>query len=217
MKKTVILLAIIFSIASCGKEEIYSCDPEADMWVKSNIADITQMTRTDWIDIGNLVQQRAAYVAFTPNQKQALWIGKLEEVLKLDWTEKERQFIQTILEMTKVKSFISRNDRDTEDIDTEELEIYKWTEYVKEELGWDKNLLYALIATPEVMNANKTVKSGISNLRNPSSLKSRSESSNCECSSSDDWCFGMCYWTSACIRVENCGWWWGSWCDGKCR
>jgi hypothetical protein len=81
MKKLVIFLVVVCSLVSCSKDDmVYSCDKDADTWTKSNIVEIQQMTRTDWLAIGNYNKQMAAYNAFIPDQKQALWIGKMEEV-----------------------------------------------------------------------------------------------------------------------------------------
>jgi len=224
MKKIVILLVVAVSLSSCSKDEFYSCDKDANLWVKNNLAEIKLMTRADFLAIGDIVYMRAAYTAFSPNQKQALWIGKIEEVLKLDWTEQEYLHIQSILELIKNKSFFSLKDRDPEAFDKEELEIYKWTEYAQEELGWDKKFLYALIATPQEMSADKTLKVITSNLRNlPYQHEFETEHDNvspdCKCSTTSDWCFwgSMCYWTAKCRRTQNCGTWWDYWCDGMCK
>lgn len=191
MKKLVILLFIVCSVASCAKEELFSCDPEANLWAKNNRTEIQQMSRESFIAIGDLVKQRAAYNAFTPNQRQALWIGKLEEVLKLDWSEQERQHIRSLLELIMVNSFIFSSERDPEAFDKIEVEIYKWTEYTQKKLGWDKKLLYALIGTPKVMNAKKEIVEINSGMSPTLRLKSGNESGGkptCNCSMDFDLC-----------------------------
>ena len=220
MRKLVILLAVICSIASCGKEEIYSCDPEANMWVKSNITEIQQMTRADFLAIGDIVYMRAAYAAFTSNQRQALWVGKLEEILKLDWSEQESHHIQSILNLIKENSFIFSKDRDQEAFDKVEVEIYRLSEYAQEELGWDNYLWASISATPQMLNEDKTINLVKSNLRTSSTLKSRAEGGICDCSiDSFDWCFFPVFRTcvgAPCESLGKCGTLWTYDCDGIC-
>lgn len=219
MKKLAILLIVICSVASCGKEEMFSCNPEVDLWVKSNITEIQQMERADFISIGVLDYQRAAYNAFTPNQRQALWIGKMEEVLKLDWSKQERLHIQSMLELIKSYSVAFSNNRDQDAFDKVKVEIYKWTEYAQEELGWNNSLLYSLIATPQVINANKEIKS---DLATPVRLKSGSESCDCNSTSSAghlpcNYLMYQCH-TGICDQTSwGCGDWWGDGCNGICK
>lgn len=231
LKKALILLVVICSVASCGKEEVYSCDPEANMWVKSNLTEIQEMSRVDYIAIGDIVYQKAAYIAFTPSQKQALWIGKMEEVLKLDWTEQESQHIQSMLDLIKVNSFAFSIDRDPEAFDRLEVELYKWIEYAKEELGWDKKLLYSLVVTPLAMNEKKEIIGINSNPkpRTTTSLKRGNEACNpeiygtdyiwCECSTSSDWCVSTrnCKANNDCKTTGGCGTigWYD--CNGCCK
>ena len=231
LKKAIILLVVICSVASCGKEEIYSCDPETDMWVKSNLTEIKQMSRADWIAIGDLSLQRAVYAAFIPDQKQALWIGKMEEVLTLDWTEQENQHIQSMFELIKVNSFAFSNERVQEAFDKVEVELYKWIEYAKEELGWDNNLLYSLVVTPLAMNEKKEI-IGINLNPKPiatTSLKRGYEPCSpeitgtdyiwCDCSTSSDWCVSTrkCESNSNCKTTSGCGTIGWYECNGCCR
>jgi len=161
LSKAIIFLVVVCFVVSCEKDEFYSCDPDIDTWVKSNLVEIRDMTRADWLAIGDNDLQRAAFIAFTPDQKRALWIGKMEEVLTLDWTEQEREHLQYILEFLKVDPFIflSKSDLDVADIDELDLILYKWEEYAKETLGWDDELLYNLVYTAKVMNINKEIDS----------------------------------------------------------
>ena len=137
LNKAIVLLIVIFSVVSCSMEEIYSCDKDANQWAKSNLIEIQQMSSADFLSIDNMVYQRAAYNAFTSNQRQSVWIEKLENVLKLDWTEKESQFIESMLEFVKVNSFIFSEELNEKDFEKIEIELYIMAEYAFEELKWD--------------------------------------------------------------------------------
>ena len=183
MKKLVIVIVIVCSLGSCAKDDLlYSCNKEADSWIKNNLANVQDMTRVEWLAIGDLTLQNAAYVAFSPSQREALWIGKMEEVLTLDWSVPERKHIQTALDlMNTYSSYIFSNEPIPQHI-SDELEIinYKWETYAREELRWCSSLLYAILFTPQAMNYNKEIDTNF----NPVRLKNRSESStppDCKC------------------------------------
>ena len=161
IKIKVFLIVLSCFLASCGKQEIYSCDPEADLWVKSNLTEVRNMTRADWLAISDDNLRRATFIAFTPDQKRALWVGKMEEVLKLDWTVQEVQHIKYILEFIKVNPVIFANKSDFDDVAVDELDIvlYKWEEYAEEVLGWSGELLHNLVYTAQALNKNREIDS----------------------------------------------------------
>lgn len=85
MKKiTIALLTVLFAFASCEQESepVYSCNKDANAWVKKNLTKVQKMKRTEWQameeDYG-----RAAYNAFTPKQKLKFWEEKIEQTLTL--------------------------------------------------------------------------------------------------------------------------------------
>jgi hypothetical protein len=210
LKKVLIFLLVVCSITSCIKDDLmYSCNPEVNEWAKSSLTDIQKMARQDWLAIGDYSLQRAAFVAFSPAQKQALWIGKMEEVLTLDWTEREKQHIQYLLDFIKNNTAVFSNENGPDD--EAELLRYKWEEYAQKELGWNRELLHDLVYTPRIMNANKKVVLEPTLPRRKSSNESGTEEpkflecycrhpQNVGCGSGD------CYHRSPkCREVRNCG------------
>ena len=215
LNKVIILLVVISSVVSCSMDENFSCDKDANQWVKSNLTEIRKMSSSDFFEIDDLVYMKAAYNAFTPSQRQTIWIDKLENVLKLEWTEKESQFIESIFEFVKLNSFIFSEDRDEISFNKAEKEFYKWSVYAFEELKWDKKLLYSIVGTPQELKENKEIKS---NLKSQTKLKTRGETIDCECSVTSDWCFG---YTAECKKVDcikslGCGTLFLYTCDGEC-
>jgi Spy/CpxP family protein refolding chaperone len=74
-------------LTSCQQEAlpVYSCDPEINKWANENVREILVMTRTQFLEL-DANYQRAAFNAFTPQQRVNVWKTKLEETLQLEWT-----------------------------------------------------------------------------------------------------------------------------------
>ena len=233
MKQKFFSVCLLLSIGffSCSQDnEIFSCDKEVNTWVKENLADIVQMERTQWLNMGSISYQRAAYRAFTPEQKQALWIGKLDEILSnVVWTQEETKHIEYMLDFVKKKLILFQEKINQEDMDEFEIEMYKWKEYAVEELGWTPELLYAIINTPQSINSNRQIIFVVSSV---TKLKNGSESGSiedCDCNasalppqSSGDWfpCVRVihkCNTGSGCKKTTwGCGNLWLYECNGTC-
>lgn len=142
-----LLMALTMSISSCSQdEEYYSCDKDVDQWVKSNIDDVQQMTRSQVLKFDDTVM-KATYRAFKPEQRMAFWKEKLSEVKQLNWSSKElahiylvEQFIETHFQCFQGK--VSDEDKD-------ELEIFfhQWTKYAVDTLDWDRNTIVAIVVS----------------------------------------------------------------------
>ena len=150
MKKKIPLFLILVALAtlssSCQKDLTYSCDPDIDIWVKENIASIQQMTRSEFIEVNNASTQRGGYNAMTTEQKHNIWLEKLNAVITLEWTKKEVEHIESLINTIK-------NNLDwLEEIDDNNNEFhlwtYKWVEYAKEVLNWRDETIYAIVGTP---------------------------------------------------------------------
>ncbi len=222
MKKLVILLAVICSVTSCAKEEVYSCDPEADQWAKSNLKVLQTFDRSEWIDIADISKQRAAYIAFNPEQRAALWEGKFDELLKMDWLEKEHAHISILLNFITENPDIFKTEKQNQEInDKIEIYLYRWKEYAKEELGWDEQTIYAVLCTPEPLNQVKTIKKS-----HITTLKSGNEQptgGSCDCNAVHsagqipcNYLLHKCYTGDCVFKSSGCGDLWQKSCDGKC-
>ena len=213
---SVTLVAMAF-LTSCKQDElIYSCDPVVDAWTKANIDEIRAMSRTDFLNL-SMAHQRAAFNVYTPQQRINLWKEKLEETLLLEWTASERIHIETLLNMVVNNDEWFSNDRSEEVMDQIAIEIYRWTEYAREELGWDRKLGYALLGTPQIMNAHKEVNSSLP-LPSFSKQEGSGNRGKCECSTSSNWCSDTgCLYVASCDASSlGCGTMWLYSCDGLC-
>lgn len=138
------------ALFSCKTEEpeIYSCDGTVNEWAKENLDNIRTMTRKQWNNLDE-DRKRAAYVAFTPEQKIALWNDKIEQVLTLDWSEEERKHIIKVSAFINSHHDLFHKEKITEALENE-LESFanKWKEEAVKDFGWNERLVYSIIASP---------------------------------------------------------------------
>ena len=136
------IASIIFVGCNNTLDEVYySCNKEADKWAKENIVDIQKMTRTDWERISDYSYQKAAYNAFTAEQKSTFWIERIEEIMLLDWNEDEINHLTDLLQFVKNHVSVFENDSDTKEAD---IYSYKWIDYARNNLNWTDYTIYAV-------------------------------------------------------------------------
>ena len=136
-------------MVSCAAEPFYSCNKEADKWVKEHLDEVHSMSRQEWMTLDETTG-RACYVAFTPKQKIVFWDERLSELLKLEWSELEREHISAF------SAFLAENPeifepymlRDDELLyDKFDRFVYEWMKYATDTLGWTKRQIGAVIAS----------------------------------------------------------------------
>lgn len=219
MKKILIAIFMCIGLSSCDIYD-YSCDPEINNWVSSNIDDIRSMTRKEWVQIEDVSKQRGAYGAFSIEQKIALWKGKFEEILALKWTPKECDHIKKLINTIQANSDWFNQNATEEVQDTKELFVQAWLDYAIEDLKWSNELIYAIAFTPEKMGPDKKV------IHSPirQELKTRSEIVHeCDCNIPESANFYQCGMADKdCITGNcketgwKCGWAWSYECNGLC-
>lgn len=227
MNKRITFQLILFLaiITGCSKyeDENYSCNEKANQWAKSNLNEIKMMEVAEWHSMNDIVYQKAAYVAFDNRQRKELWLSKLNETLKLEWTDDEKEHIFKLIHLIEDKPELF--DKKTSVDDKTELMIHQWKEYALEQLKWDHELIYAIIKTPENLNANKRLNI---NMYNNPATKEKGESNedkkplcNCNSNESHKWylctlVFHQCHVGVCEIRNKDCGDLWLYECNGLC-
>lgn len=143
-----ILMGLVLFSCKTGEVKVYSCDKATNEWAKQNLGYIRTQTRNQWNNLGES-KKRAAYVAFTPEQKIALWKGKVEQVLTLGWSEEELEHIQTFNQFIDSHHKLFRNKELTKS-QLNELEAFAaiWQEKAEKELGWSHHLVLSIMASP---------------------------------------------------------------------
>lgn len=216
MKKSIFTiitaLCTILVVSSCQSEVIYTCDKEANQWIKENLSAIQTMDRSDWVKLDERVK-RGCFNAFTPKQRADFWINKFNETLRLDWAEEEANHIKAMLNF--VSSYPNYFDFSIEKTDEEieffELFIYNWKDKAKNELKWKDELIYNMIASGnEILNKEGKVKQSETRVL---------ASNDCSCSNTSDWCpIGTyCKYDHVCSSsTHGCGSLFVYECNGLC-
>lgn len=224
------MLSILF-LASCSQEEMfYSCNPIVNEWAEENLDEISKMERKNWLTTKDVQYRMAIYVAFSPEQKFSFWEGKLNEVLKLNWSQNEHEHIVSLLEYVKANKEIFNPEGFDED--SFDKFIYLWIEKSKEEFAWNSSIIYAIIASGEKMIDTKGTLEVYEDGNIVQRIKTRTESHtpDCDCNINDDWCMNRVsnppspgYPTmtadcknATCKVVSGCGTFFRKKCDGKC-
>ncbi len=244
MKTKFFALGIVacFSFMSCQQDDLlYSCDAELDAWAKRNYEGIQSFTRAEFISL-DYGQQKAAYTAMGEKQRHDIWMGKLNNVLKMDWSNEEAEHIESLISFVGEKESLFANSESQQEQDEFELFMYRWMEEAEENLNWDKATIHAICGDPNEVVMVKTRSGGMQLMtpkfsdymtakQSPTVVKTRSESwegDDCACSSVSDFCdiFGeIPDWVVSCnqnrykckITDKGCGLFWQFSCDGICK
>lgn len=210
-----LLMTITLTFTSCEKDLLYSCDEVTNAWVKENINDIKVMTRSTWVELPENLKG-PTFGAFSSEQKSAFWNERINEILLLDWEEKEEVHLKKLQHAILINNhWFNTENRTFKDEEEMLIYAYIWIDYAKEELKWDDSLIFAIVGS-----GNKIIdKSGeqytINNTH--SRLKNGSER-NCNCNKKYNFCGRLepdCLDTD-CIVVPYCGWLLLSECNGLC-
>ncbi len=185
LKYMVILIPSL--ICGCSQEDIsYSCDPETDIWVKENLKTGKRMTRSEWQDLESISLKKACYGVFSKEQRVNFWNDKLQEVLKLDWNESEREHIFELLNFVNSHTeYFSKNELSDNDYEILDSFIYLWNEKASEELNWDNKVIYAISACGDKMLDKE---GNLASNYSVSEISTQSETPDCICSKRSDWC-----------------------------
>ncbi len=228
MKRMLLLVFLIidFIFFSCSKEGgIYSCNPEINEFVVENLSEIQVLNRSEFIEVDKTLQL-AFFKALIPERKQAVWLGKMDELLHLNWTPLEREHIKQAYNMLQNNlKWYEEPEKYEDDID---IYCYKWVEYAKEKLGWNNEFIYFTVIDPNPITKTEDNKLLFTNSNNSmmevTSIKVMGESTegppttDCTCNTGANLC-GSSLMTCKkwnCIPTRGCGTWGMSTCDGGC-
>ncbi len=217
------VLGLMALITSCSQSEeiFYSCDKTQDEWVKENLSEIRQMTRSEWLQVDETLA-RPVYRAFTPEQRIAFWQDRFNETKKLSWTDEELAHIQEAEDFMNSHLDFFHDELLPEQEDELELFFYKWQKFGIEQLGWKPSVALAIITSGEKLkNTNGDLEISSKTIARNATMSSRSESSSnkCDCNVGRiNSCFlsnTKCIETS-CDLAYSCGALWLQDCEGEC-
>lgn len=172
---------MVCGLISCNEDEpVYSCNEEADSWVKSNLSNIRNMTRSSFLEISDPILSKGAYRALSTSQKQTFWTEKLNNALSLNWSKKERDHINNLIEFIRDNQVFSENLSEEQKDKVEEF-LFLWEKYALNNLGWNHSTLYGLcVSLSDILDTKGTLPKMPEKviITNPS----------CQCSTSSDYC-----------------------------
>ncbi len=219
-KFTFLLVTIIFVVSSCQKDvNLYSCNPEINNWVKSNLKEISLMSREDITSKEHSVQI-AIFRAFSSKQRLQLWVDKLDEVVKLDWSTEEKVHIMSLRNALKEEWFNDEFRKDSVKFQPVNLFEKDWCVEGVKKFGWTKQQIGGMVGRVEEL-IDKQGNFKVVILKSANAVTATSSESSCSCNVAWDMCggpFGIssCYSTSCTQSPWGCGMLFGYYCDGTC-
>lgn len=219
-----LLCAALFTSCSQEEDSVYSCDKEVDAWVKANVDQVHVMTRAQWKGLSESVN-RAVYRAFTPEQRIKFWQEKFAEVKRLDWSDAEINHIQKAEDFLNSHHNLFRKGRlDNDDLDELDAFFYKWAKDAEREFGWDKKVVYSIVATGNEVKDTKgnlvvRKRSLPASAKMSLAAEQGNHKDNCNCNNGSIW---SCMNDAPCEDVDcdgsdnGCGLFMFFPCDGRC-
>ena len=175
------------------------------------------MTRSQWLEL-DTPEALPVYLAFNPEQKYDIWIGKIKDILTMDWSEKEKEHIESLLIFIDANKKMFEVDAHKDERLRDKVDVfqYKWFSYAQDRLGWSRKLITSIAGNVYQMKdkeGNLYIQSNSLN----TILKTRSESDagkDCNCNLTSIW-YSDCE-DHGCYKLQTgCGFlsFWE--CDGR--
>lgn len=214
------LVLALIALTSCSKEnEVkYSCNETINSWVKSNLVEIHQMDRKEWLQT-SAQTSIAIYRAFTPNQRFQFWKDKIKEVKAMNWSQKELLHIQKVEDfLTSHQGFFSQEKLSEEQLNELETFFYKWKKEGEQQFGWNSKVAISIAGSGyRLKNENGDIALPSSTTNAPVVTHS-AENCNCNTGMLSDFCFGSgpCESAQCSSGSGGCGWFLMQDCNGTC-
>ena len=150
MKVRFLFLVMLLSSAlyACSPEQdrMFSCDDNIEAWIRENLEEIRTFSRAQFLRTAGWDREWeiSLLMAVTTEQRRHFWMEKMEETLRLEWSERERAHIQSMIDFAKIMDIFDFTKDPPREVEIFE---YKWINYALEELGWSRHTLYAVAMT----------------------------------------------------------------------
>ena len=214
MKKILVIVLIGLFLFSCQQSEFeYSCDPVINKFVIENQQELSTIAVQE-IGSYDLLLQKAIFASWDHQKKRSAWIDKLQYVkVNIAFTEFEKSHIQALIDHINEDYFLKENLDKNSEIRSQFAS--QWLNYVHNKLGWTDQfiafMVYRLYTNQSQFDSELSVIRTIG-----STVTTNSESGNCNCSVSSDFCGGVDCRSGGCTTTTGCGWLWSESCDGSC-
>lgn len=218
------MLGFMALITSCSQSEeiFYSCDKTQDEWVKENLSEIRQMTRSEWLQVDDETLARPIYRAFTPKQRIAFWKDRFQEIKDLPWSDAELAHIQAAENFMNSHLDFFYDELLSEEEDELELFFYKWQKFGIEQLGWKPSVALAIVTSGyKLKNVKGEVEIPNSKITRNATMSNRSESTSNKCDCNVGLINSCGLYNMECIETScdityGCGALWLQDCEGEC-
>lgn len=200
-------------LVSCTKDisnETFSCDKSIDKWAHDNYKSLSVISKSELAKLTG-ENQIAAFRTLSPEKKAEIVKQKLNEILGLKWTDKEREHLN-LLSNNISSAWYEENTNDNKFYKMAlHSWIKEWTFYCRDSLSWSRELVFSIgcrFDTP-VSSEGYLLETPITDVVDPVG--------NCKCSTDDDWCSLFKYCKAGnCKEGPGCGLFWNYNCDGLC-
>lgn len=127
----------MFALSSCG-DDVYSCDPKVDLFVKENLSELTSLSRANLLSKYDLETQKSIFRAATPQKRYDLWKDKFETVLSQKrWSEEEIKHIRAVANYMRVDFYVKSNMAESKKLNNN-INSYmnKWINEARNDFKW---------------------------------------------------------------------------------
>lgn len=214
IKTTFLLLFLIITLTSCEKKEFeFSCDPRINKHVKENKKSFAGIS-LDELNSYDISLQRAIFNSWDPAKKRSAWVEKLNSILsneELNYYEQEH--LSKLVDHISSDYFSEANLNNKPASHTDFAR--EWISIAITDLQWKEDyiayIVYRLYTNSEQFYQEI---SEINDLNK--SITTDTETYNCNCNTSSDFCnTGACS-SGDCNFTGGCGWLWSMVCNGTC-
>jgi hypothetical protein len=214
MKKLVIFISFTALLFSCQQTELeFSCDPVINKFVIENHDELSNVTVQE-VAAYDLQLQKAIFASWDHQKKRGAWIDKLQYVkANTSFTELEKFHIQALIDHINEDYFLKENLDKNSEIRSQFAS--QWLNYAHNKLGWTDQFIAFMVYRLYTNQAQ--FDSELSAIRTiGTTVSTNSESGNCTCSVSSDYCGSSTCSSNGCTTSSGCGWLWSESCDGRC-
>lgn len=221
--KLILLAGIILVIlTSCSNDDlIYSCDKNINSHVKKNLLEYSSISRDEWLELPDTLKV-PVYRTFSPEKKYVFWEQKRDELLELEWSDEERQFIVELYDYILSNPQVFEPDyfENEEYLSAFQDFVSEWYSSVKEVLYWNDLVVYYVAFTGNKYGSpvpDNHYHDGDGGGGGPLSP-------DCSCNTIQDFCDPNSYGTGlSCktkypceLKAGGCGWFFTQKCNGMC-
>lgn len=171
---------------ACQKDESisqFSCNKGIEQQIQRSIGYYSNLSREEWKDLPDELKI-PVYRTFSSKDKYNFWIEKQQEVLQLEWTNKEIEHIEMLFSIFEGNfsffedGYVEGNEKELKRV---KYFVNQWENYAITELNWNRTLIYALCASgDDVTKIIRQIEKG--------EYTGTREGNGCGCSQKSDYC-----------------------------